>query len=203
LQFDGPPYSPRKPNEVERKKMMQAVALQHAFVGAPMTYYGNEAGMWSADDPSNRQPMVWEDLLPYADPEVKFDKELFDFYRRVIATRSALPALQTGDFFPVKTDDESGVLVYGRRASGQTVYVAINRSDTARDVTFEVAAAEGGTKAFVNYLDPNHVDLLDPATGDSARSTVKAKADAPAIEAAGGKVTIAVPAYGAAVLAAK
>ena len=36
------------------------VALfQFTYVGAPMMYYGTEAGMWGADDPCDRMPMVW------------------------------------------------------------------------------------------------------------------------------------------------
>ncbi|MEM1013912.1 MAG: alpha-amylase family glycosyl hydrolase, partial [Planctomycetota bacterium] len=37
--FD-PPYSERKPNREEWERMRQLVYFQHAFVGAPMTYYG-------------------------------------------------------------------------------------------------------------------------------------------------------------------
>jgi glycosidase len=202
LQDNGPDYSPRKPNALERTRMLQAVAVQHAFVGAPMTYYGNEAGMWSADDPSNRQPMVWQDLEPYADPQVKFDQGTFDFFRRCIATRAALPALQLGDYFPVQIDDAAGVLVFGRRKGGQIVYVAINRSPDARDVSFAVSAGQSG-KTFINYLDPQQAELTDPAAGEPAgRSGVKITGNG-SLTAADGKITIPLPAYGTAILAEK
>ena len=43
--------------------MQRMVAVMQAtFVGAPMIYYGTEAGMWGADDPCDRKPMVWPDL---------------------------------------------------------------------------------------------------------------------------------------------
>ena len=32
------------------------------YVGAPMIYYGDEAGMWGGHDPDDRMPMVWADL---------------------------------------------------------------------------------------------------------------------------------------------
>ena len=32
------------------------------YVGAPMIYYGDEAGMWGAGDPDDRMPMIWKDL---------------------------------------------------------------------------------------------------------------------------------------------
>ena len=36
--------------------------FQFTYVGAPMVYYGDEVGMWGANDPDCRKPMVWDDL---------------------------------------------------------------------------------------------------------------------------------------------
>src|SRR6185436_642540 len=123
IQDNGPKYNPAKPSPVERAKQKQAVALQMTFVGAPMTYYGDENGMWSPDDPSNRQPMVWKDKLPYDDPEVRFDDDLFAFYQRAIAVRERFEALQLGFFRPVKIDDASGTFAFARELDGKCVYV--------------------------------------------------------------------------------
>ena len=46
-QDNGPDYSPREPSDTQRQQMLQAVATQMTFLGAPMIYYGDEAGMWS------------------------------------------------------------------------------------------------------------------------------------------------------------
>ena len=70
LAFDEPTASrttarittPPSPTAEQRQRMLQEVAWQMTFVGAPMIYYGDEAGMWSPDDPSDRQPMIWKDL---------------------------------------------------------------------------------------------------------------------------------------------
>ena len=115
----GKNYSSRKPNEIERRKMMLAVACQMTFLGAPMIYYGDEAGMWSADDPSDRQPMTWPEMK-FDDPEVGFNQAIFDEYQKLIATRESLPALKHGDFFPVLANDADGTVVYGRRLDGKT-----------------------------------------------------------------------------------
>ena len=32
------------------------------YRGAPMIYYGDEVGMWGADDPHDRKPMIWDNL---------------------------------------------------------------------------------------------------------------------------------------------
>ncbi|RMF06190.1 MAG: glycoside hydrolase family 13 protein, partial [Candidatus Neomarinimicrobiota bacterium] len=49
----------RKPNAGERRVQKLIVAFQFTYPGAPYIYYGDEAGMWGADDPDCRKPMVW------------------------------------------------------------------------------------------------------------------------------------------------
>ena len=80
--------------------------LQMTYVGAPMIYYGDEVGMWGADDPTNRQPMIWRDLEPYDRPEeVFFDEGHFAVYRELVALRRAHAALRMGSFRTVITDE--------------------------------------------------------------------------------------------------
>ena len=122
----GPNCSPVKPNTGERERMLQEVAFQMTFVGAPMIYYGDEAGMWGPADPSDRQPMIWKDLQPYADPDVQFDQGKFDWYQRLIAIRRKFPALQTGFFHPILMDDQKGIYVFARELGSQHVYVFMN-----------------------------------------------------------------------------
>ena len=118
IQDHHPTYSPRKPDAAERQRMLQEVAFQMTFVGAPMVYYGDEAGMWGAGDPSDRQPMLWQDLQPYADPDVTFDAGKFDWYQRLIAVHRKLPALQTG-FLPAAGDRRRGRHVRLRPGPGR------------------------------------------------------------------------------------
>lgn len=78
------------------------------FPGAPMVYYGDEAGMWGANDPDSRKPMVWEELnysqdqtLPnqssYEKSEVYFRKDLFEYYKFLINLRNNNSAVSIGD----------------------------------------------------------------------------------------------------------
>ncbi|MDR2149334.1 MAG: glycoside hydrolase family 13 protein [Spirochaetaceae bacterium] len=61
------------------------VAVRNAFTllfllpGSPCLYYGTEIGMEGGQDPDNRRPMVWD--------EAKQDKDLFQFFQRLIALR--------------------------------------------------------------------------------------------------------------------
>jgi glycosidase len=138
--FD-PPYSDREPDAQERARMRQLVLFQHAFVGAPMTYYGDEAGMWAPDDPSNRQPFPWPDRGPYQGSSDGFDQDTFDYFQRAIAIRTDTPALRTGTFEPILADDQTGVVAFARTAEdGKPTYVVLNRSDKSRSVTLSVAA---------------------------------------------------------------
>ena len=57
-----PDYDVRKPNDRERRVQRLVALLQMTYVGPPMIYYGTEAGMWGADDPCDRMPMVWPEL---------------------------------------------------------------------------------------------------------------------------------------------
>ena len=108
----GPSWSQRRMDRAptERRRQQLLVLFQMTYIGAPMIYYGDEAGMWGANDPCDRKPMIWpemeyepEAMLPDGRPrpladEVAFDYDLFDFYRRLIAIRQASPALRRGDY---------------------------------------------------------------------------------------------------------
>ena len=93
-----PDYDVRQPNDRERRVQRLVALLQMTYVGAPMIYYGTEAGMWGADDPCDRMPMVWAELSfdpQQADPlgrprpanPVAFDDGLFKFYQAAIKFR--------------------------------------------------------------------------------------------------------------------
>jgi glycosidase len=134
--FDGS-YHPRAarvghidtgpPDAHARALQRLFVLFQMTSLGAPMVYYGDEAGMWGASDPCCRQPMVHAD-----DP--RFDRALFAHYRRAIALRHALPVLRTGGVETLLADDGREVLVHLRREGPALAIVAINRSEAAQEV---------------------------------------------------------------------
>lgn len=134
-QQENPAYDSRKPSaEVYRKARLLAL-MQMTMVGAPMVYYGDEVGMWGADDPTNRKPMLWKDLEPYEDAAENFVMEdHLAFYRKAIALRRTYASLRTGSFRTMETDDGRNLWVYLRELtlSGGTteqVLVALNASN--------------------------------------------------------------------------
>jgi len=186
---EGKHYDPRKPNDDERQKMLQAVAMQMTFLGSPMIYYGDEAGMWSADDPSDRQPMTWPEMK-FDDPDVGFNKSVFDTYQKLIAVRNTLPALQDGDYYPVVTDDADSSFVFARNGGGKTVYVAFNRSDRPQTVKFNTAVPM--------LFDFSRANVVDAGN----RPTVAAESAQP-VTIQNGSATVELPAHGYAIISAK
>ena len=65
-----------------------AIATQFTLPGAPLIYYGEEVGMEGAGDPDCRRPMVWE--------QSRWDMELFEFYKTLIAIRQSRAELRHG-----------------------------------------------------------------------------------------------------------
>jgi len=111
-------------------------------VGAPMIYYGTEAGMWGADDPCDRMPMVWPDMTfapQAADPKgrqrtpdpVAFDQAMFDFYRAAIAFRRRFIALRHGEIEFLPADDAAKFFAFRRTDGGEDLVIGFNRGDAA------------------------------------------------------------------------
>jgi cyclomaltodextrinase / maltogenic alpha-amylase / neopullulanase len=201
IQDNGPNYSPAKPTPVQYVRMRQAVAFQMTFVGAPMIYYGDENGMWSPDDPSNRQPMVWQDLEPYDDPEVKFNPEQFEFYQRAIAIRRQIPALQVGLYHTIRTDNGNGTMVFSRSLEGQSVYVVLNRSNHEQRIDFRVDSTDGDT-FLMDFADRDNFALKDVAAEPAdSRPMLVRRMDGRGKRPFNGMYSATLPAYGTAVLA--
>jgi len=138
---NAPGYVWTAPGEDGRRIWKMVALFQATYVGAPMIYYGSEAGMIGADDPDDRMPMVWPDLdyaprrigpdnrpLPEAE-SVAFDRELFEAYQSAFQLRHAHPALRRGEFRVLGTDDQADLLVFERSLDGERLVVALNRSE--------------------------------------------------------------------------
>jgi cyclomaltodextrinase len=147
---NNPNYNVGRPTTTERVIQRLIVLFQMSSLGAPMIYYGDEAGMWGADDPDNRKPMLWADLnyenerlhpIPgksRTDDEVRFDRGLYDYYRLLVRVRKQSVALRRGDFVALITDDKNGVYVFKRTAAGDEAIVMINNSWEKRSVDVSI-----------------------------------------------------------------
>jgi cyclomaltodextrinase / maltogenic alpha-amylase / neopullulanase len=139
----GENYDESKPSKDAYRVMKLMTLFQMCWVGAPMIYNGNEVGMFGADDPSNRKPMLWKDKEPYENPGVNFvDKDVLEWHRKCIAIRNTFPALRTGIFKTALIDDKSDVYAFWReeKAGGNTekILIVLNNSKEKRDISINM-----------------------------------------------------------------
>jgi len=187
LQDNGPNYDASRPTEAAYQKLMLMVGLQMTFPNAPMIYYGDEVGMYGADDPSDRKPMYWPDLMPFDDPDERIHEGLFEHYRFMIALRNTYEVLRVGTFTALDHSDSPDVFAFKRSLNNQTALVAINRGKTATQITLP-APWKDGTELV--RVDPNgNAKLIEPDE-PSRRATVSVKPDAPTVRVADGQITL-------------
>jgi len=204
IQDANPQYDLRPPTDQEYRRVRLATIVQFTFAGAPMTWYGDELGMFGADDPHCRKPMVWPDLGPFEDPAERARPEMFEHYRRLIAIRHTFGALQRGDLWFVHADDEAGTVAYVRTSPGDSpVLVIVNNSDQTRraEVPFDLPE---GTPVF-DLLSGASAEIVPPACDTPAlRAGIRIRPDAaPAAFVRSGKVALTLPPYAGAVLASR
>ncbi len=144
-------YEIRKPNYIERMKQKLMVGIQMSMPGAPMVYYGDEAGMWGGDDPNCRKPMVWSEFAyenetthPFGkkrpNDEVKFSTDLFEWYKKLISIREGNKCLSLGDINFFLLDEPKNVLGYKRTFENETIFVILNNQNES--VTIEAGMEE-------------------------------------------------------------
>lgn len=147
-------YELRMPDARERRIQRMVALLQMTYLGAPMVYYGTEAGMWGADDPCDRMPMVWPDMSfepQAADPRgrvrspqpVVFDQAMFEFYRAAIALRKRFLALRRGEIEFLPADDAAKFLAFRRSDGPEELLVGLNRG--AAVYSWRVPTPQGAT----------------------------------------------------------
>ena len=142
---NNPGYCWQKPDERAWRLVRMAAVLQMAYVGTPFIYYGTEAGMWGANDPDCRKPMLWDDLA--YDPEfmgpdgkrvgpneMKFDRNLHAFYRAAISLRRNTPVLNAGEFRWLATDDAANTFAFERSGGASRAIAMFNRGESRQTV---------------------------------------------------------------------
>jgi glycosidase len=144
---ENPDYRIHRPDARTREIQRMILVQQFTWVGAPHIWNGDEVGMWGADDPDERKPMVWADLTyddevthPFgkARPRdrVAPDAALFQVYRDLITLRRQyLRLFVDGEIGWLVTDDARRVLAYERVLGDQGAVVVFNASDEPHEVS--------------------------------------------------------------------
>jgi glycosidase len=121
--------TPRLATLLDGDRVRQATALQFAYPGVPMIYYGEEIGMRGGADPLNRAPMIWDTQ--------KWDHAHLDWMKRLIRLRREKPALREGRYVPLPqpgtdvvafarvTNRPLDTLIFVANASGEPRHVRL------------------------------------------------------------------------------
>jgi pullulanase/glycogen debranching enzyme len=119
--------------------------------------------------------MIWRELKyepQSGDPrkrerqpdEVKFDEELFGFYKRAIALRREHAALNHGEFNLVSTDDVQRSMVFSRRSKKENLFIALNRGDKEAHIDLPLSSAKF-TPIFITQGETDTIKTRPSAAG--------------------------------------
>lgn len=104
--------------------------VQMTYVGMPTIYYGDEYGLAGANDPDDRRCMDWS--------QATTGNDAVALLRKLIAIRKQYPALRTGSFQSLGTDDATRMFAYGRTDAKNRIAVVLNNDSTSH--TYQVPA---------------------------------------------------------------
>lgn len=150
---EDPGYKVDRPDARTRQIEEQILVQQFTFLGAPHIWNGDEVGMWGADDPDERKPLVWADLQ-YQDEtthpfglarprnQVTPDMALFRVHQELITLRKQhLRLFVDGTMRWLVTDDAKALLAYERVLGAERAIVAFNASDQPQRMTIPADGA--------------------------------------------------------------
>ncbi|MFA5972042.1 MAG: alpha-amylase family glycosyl hydrolase [Lentimicrobiaceae bacterium] len=149
-------YKTGKPDAETYKRLQLYLVHLFTSIGAPQIWNGEEMGMWGADDPNCRKPLMWKEYK--FDPETRnnfqpgpktydkviFNQSQFDFYKKLIKIRKNNPVLATGDLTFLAAE--------GKR-------LAYKRSDM-KDEIIVIFNLESTTQSFSLPQNTSWIDLL-------------------------------------------
>jgi glycosidase len=123
--WTGEPSAETDPNTYER--LANAFAVLFTTKGAPLIYYGDEIGLPGAGDPDNRRMMQWSGYTAA-------QTTLHDRLAKLLQIRAVHPSMRRGTRTKIYVDADLWVFSETTTVGTavDTVYVAINRSDTDR-----------------------------------------------------------------------
>lgn len=111
-------------------KTYLGLIFQMTYIGTPTIYYGDEYGMQGGADPDNRRTFDWSQATT-ANSAVALTQNL-------IAIRNQYPALRTGSFMTLITDDTNQIYAFGRFDQTNRIAVVLNNDSVSHTVTVPV-----------------------------------------------------------------
>lgn len=111
---------------ISKAVMKMAITMQMTWRGAPTIYYGDEVGVTGWTDPDNRRTYPWGNE----------DKDIFAYYKAMIAIHKKYKAIATGSLDYLYLD--YGLICCGRWNNEEKLAVIVNNNDCVRTVEVPV-----------------------------------------------------------------
>lgn len=174
-----------KKDAVDNLKKM--VVMQFFMPGIPLIYYGDEKGMWGADDAENRKPMLWDDIkyvmegdvlskykkenILFEDGsaevdeannrvfyEVKSNEEIEKFYKKILKAREDnLSLFQNGKINFIVYKNDSNFFAVERKIDKKSMLFLLNFTDKENEV--KIPLEYGGD--YFNLDDNERYTVID------------------------------------------
>jgi glycosidase len=130
------------------RKLKLAALCQFTLTGAPVIYYGTEVGLSQHNDVMQNGRAIHEEArLPMLWGEQQ-DRDLFNFYKELIAFRKSHPVLRQGTRETFHADEQT--LAYRRRNGEASLVTVLNISDEEASLALELAES---TAAFATNAE--------------------------------------------------
>ncbi len=166
----NPNYNPGKPDSIDYQTQKLIAAFQMTYRGAPMIYYGDEVGMWGADDPNDRMPMVWGNLKydnevittasgfkkGFGSYKVEPNYDLLSFYKKVIQIRNNNDALKFGSLSFLYSNDKKYSFAFERKYKDDKIIIVFNLGNETDNIEIPVE----GKKLLYDELLTNETGSL-------------------------------------------
>ena len=146
------------------REMRTMLLHQFSFISAPHIWSGDELGMWGADDPDCRKPIIWRDVTHrpqvftpdgkrHEPIPVKADDAMFTLHKQLIALRKKRPDWARGSLKYILADDDAMTLAYQREQGKHRSVVVFNFSNEPKTIRLKTGRINGAAVLATSYRD--------------------------------------------------
>jgi glycosidase len=167
---DNKNYKTGKPDAETFQRLKLYLVHLFTSIGAPQIFNGEEMGMWGADDPFNRKPLMWKEFN--FEPETQnyfqigdrkfdslaFNQDQYDWYQRLIHIRKSNDVLSSGKLSFLMAEGKK--LAYKRSEGEKELFIYFNLEN--KNAEFRLPTSEKYQDLLSNQIIQKKVFEIAP-----------------------------------------